>query len=155
MGGRTAYLSLLIFSIFIYNYYTSSLVSSLLSTKPTLLKTIKELSTTDLKFGMEEQPYTITYILQQSEDIYIQNINRTKIYEHGRPNFWSIEDGMSKVKHGGFAYHTEVSSAYALIAKSYNQKEICDLNEIDFLPPGLMTMMLPKNSQYTKLFMIR
>lgn len=148
-------MNLLIFSIFLYNYYTSSLVSSLLSTKPNVFKTIKELCNSDLKFGIEDQPYTITYILQMKDDIYIQDLNSTKIYQMGKPNFFSIEDGIAKVKEGGFAYHTEVTSAYPLITKTFVQDEICDLNEIDFVPPGAIALLTPKHSQYTEMFKIR
>lgn len=155
MGGRIVYLNLLILSIFLYNYYTSSLVSSLLSTKPNVFKSIKELYNSDLKFSIENQPYTITYILQMKDDFYIQNLNSTKIYQLGRPNFLSIEEGLAKVKEGGFAYHTEATSAYPLIAKTFEQEEICDLNEIDFVPPGDIALILQKHSQYTELFRIR
>lgn len=155
LGGRIVYFNLLILSIFLYNYYTSSLVSSLLSTQPIQFKTIKELANSDLKFGIEDQPYTTTYILQENGDIYIQKLNSSKIYESGKPNFLTVEAGIAKVKEGGFAYHTEATSAYPLIAKTFNQDEICDLNEIDFLPPSIIGLVLPKHSQYTELFMIR
>lgn len=155
LGGRIIYLNLLILSIFIYNYYTSSLVSSLLSSKPNVLKTIKELYYSNLKFGIENQPYTITYILQQQDNIFIQKLNSSKIYETGKANYLLPDEGISKVGKGGFAYHTESITAYSLIAKLFDQDQICDLNEIDFVPPGLIAFLLPKNSQYKKLFMIR
>lgn len=149
------YFSLLIFSIFLYNYYTSSLVSSLISSKPIVFTTIKELVNSDLKFAIEDQPYTITFILQENDDVYIQKLNSCKIYESGKPNFLTVEDGLAKVKEGGFAYHTLVTSAYPLIAKTFTQDEICDLNEIDLIPPSVIGLVLSKHSQYTEMFMIR
>lgn len=127
----------------------------MLSTKPSVLSTIEELSNSDLRFGIEEQPYTITYIVKEAHDIYIQKLNRSKIYENGKPNFVSPADGIKLVKTGGYAYHTDESSAYNFIAEYFNQNEICDLNEIDFLLPAELALMLPKVSPYTKLFMIR
>lgn len=104
---------------------------------------------------MEDQPYTITYILQQLDDNLVQKLNTTKIYETGKANFLSPEEGIAKVREGDFAYHTEFTTAYPLIAKTFDQDQICDLNEIDFLPPGSVGLLLQKNSQYRELFMIR
>lgn len=108
-----------------------------------------------MKFGIEDQPYTITYILQQKDDILIQKLNSTKIYETGKPNLLSPEEGIAKVRQGGFAYHTEFTTAYPLITKTFDQDQICDLNEIDFIPPGSLGLVLQKKSQYKELFMIR
>lgn len=63
LAGRIIFLHLLICSLLLYNYYTSSLVSSLISTEPEVLKTIRELLESNLKVGIELQPYTITYML--------------------------------------------------------------------------------------------
>lgn len=155
LGGRIVYLTLLIFSIFLYNYYTSSLVSSLLSSKPNVLTTLRELSNSDLKFGVDKQPYTLSYFLQQRYNPYVRKINRSKLYETGKPNFWSREDGILKVRRGGYVYHTETTTAYPLIAKTFEQDEICDLNEIDFIPPGDIGLITQKHSQYTEMFRIR
>lgn len=153
LGGRIIYLNLLILSILLYNYYTSSLVSSLLSSKPDVFETIEELIDSDLQLGIENQPYTFTYILQRSGDFYIRKLNRSKIYRTNK--FLTPEEGIRKVKEGGYGYHTETTTAYPLIARMYDQKEICDLNEIDFIPPGPMSLFLQKESQYKELFMIR
>lgn len=155
LGGRIIFLNLLIFSIIAYNYYTSSLVSSLLSTKPSVLETIKELYESRLKAGVENQPYTITYILQQINDTYIQKLNSTKIYENGKPNFLTPKEGVLKMRDEAFAYHAEAYTVYPLIANSFEQNSICDLAEIDFIPPGVIGMMVSKHSEYTELFSIR
>ncbi|KAG5893020.1 hypothetical protein JTB14_037213 [Gonioctena quinquepunctata] len=154
LGGRIIFLNILIISMLLYNYYTSSLVSSLLSSKPTVFATIKELYDSHLKIGTENQPYTITYIIQQKNNELIQKLNSTKIYDLGKPNFVSPEDGVALVKEGGYAYHTLTTTAYPLIARSFERNLICDLAEINFLSPGIIGLIVQKKSQYKELFQI-
>lgn len=65
ISSRIIFLNLLICSALLYNYYTSSLVSSLISTEPQVLKTIRELFESSLRVGIEYQPYTVTYMLDK------------------------------------------------------------------------------------------
>ncbi|KAJ8978645.1 hypothetical protein NQ317_002282 [Molorchus minor] len=154
LGGRLIFLTVLVLSILMYNYYTSSLVSSLLGTKPPALKTIKELYESTLKVGIEDEAYTITHIIQEKDDYYVQQLNRTKIYDP-HPNFPTPKEGLRRVKQGGFAYHMQVTTAYPMISRLFDQEEICDLAQIDFVPPGYMSLIVPKKSQYRELFQIR
>ncbi|KAJ8943883.1 hypothetical protein NQ318_019366 [Aromia moschata] len=131
-GGRIIFLTLLILSILVYNYYTSSLVSSLLSTKPPAIHTIKQLYESDLKVGIEYQPYTLTYIYQEKNNYYIQKLNSNKIYDP-EPNFFLLK---------------------RVSPKTFEQDYICDLVQIDFLTPGFVSFMAPKKSQYKELFQI-
>ncbi|CAH1156137.1 unnamed protein product [Phaedon cochleariae] len=154
IGGRLIFLNLLVLSILLYNYYTSSLVSSLLSSKPYSFTTIEELVESNLRAGIEFTPYAITYILQQQDDDAVRRLNSTKLYETGKPNYFSPRDGIALVKKGGFAYHTDAIRAYPLIAMTYEDDIICDLAQIDFVTPGYLGFMLQKNSQYSELMKI-
>nr|WJJ63353.1 ionotropic receptor 75c [Pachyrhinus yasumatsui] len=154
LAGRIILLHLLICSILLYNYYTSSLVSSLISTEPEVLKTIKELLESTLRVGIELQPYIITYVLDRSKtDRNLFLLNRTKIFEHNRPNFLSVEEGVKEVHQGGYAYHTESITAYPLIARTFEQDAICDLAEIILINSDT-SLMAQKKSQYKKLFQV-
>ncbi|XP_060534971.1 uncharacterized protein LOC132707228 [Cylas formicarius] len=154
MAGRIILLSLLILSLLLYNYYTSSLVSSLISTEPETLKTIRELYESKLRVGMELQPYTVTFMLDRSKyDRYLDLLNRTKIYADGKPNFPSVDEGVRCIRDSDFAYHIESVSAYPLIAKTFDQASICDLTEITLIDSDT-SLMLQKDSQYRKLFQI-
>nr|XP_023023021.1 uncharacterized protein LOC111511243 [Leptinotarsa decemlineata] len=155
LGGRIIFLNILIISMMLYNYYTSSLVSSLLSSKPTMLTSIKELYESNLRVAIENQPYTITYIIQHIDNIYIEKLNETKIYDSGKPNLLPPEDGIALVKEGKFAYHTEAATAYPLIARSFDQNQICDLTEINFITPGVIGLLVQKRSEYSEIFKIR
>lgn len=155
MGGRIIFLNILILSILLYNYYTSALVSSLLNSKPNLLETIEELYKSNLEVGIEHQPYTDTNIIQERNNQWVQKLNSSKIFKSGQPNYYFPEEGLAKVKKGGFAYHTEAITAYSIISRTYEANPICDLAQIDFIGPFLMGLMVPKKSQYRQLFLVR
>ncbi|CAG9857173.1 unnamed protein product [Phyllotreta striolata] len=152
-AGRIIYLNLLVFSIIIYNYYTSSLVSSLLSTVPDAIGTIKELYESNLKVVVEKRPYTLTYILQQKNNRYIDLLNRTKIFENDIPNYLPPEEGIAKVRLGTHAYHTDDVTAYFLLDRE-DQELVCDLAEINLIQNSDIGLVLQKYSQYTELFQI-
>ncbi|XP_056634103.1 ionotropic receptor 75a-like [Diorhabda sublineata] len=152
-GGRIIFLTLLIMSMMIYNYYTSSLVSSLLSNVPRPMKTIKELYESDLKVAIEPLPYLFSYILQHKDDRFISLLNRTKIYEKGVLNAATAVRGIEKVKGGTHAYLTELSTAFSCLADS-DQDVVCDLADIIFIPFGDIGLVAQKRWQYTELFHI-
>ncbi|XP_050301541.1 ionotropic receptor 75a-like [Anthonomus grandis grandis] len=154
LPGRIIFLHLLICSLLLYNYYTSSLVSSLISTEPEVLKTIKELLDSQLQVGIEYQPYTITYMLDRvKQDHYLDLLNKTKIYQKDTPNIFDVDEGINKVHKGGFAFHTESITAYPIIGNTFEQDTICDLAEITLINSDT-SLMAQKRSQYKKLFQI-
>ncbi|CAG9770903.1 unnamed protein product [Ceutorhynchus assimilis] len=154
MPSRIILLYLLICSLLLYNYYTSSLVSSLISTEPEVFKTVKELLESKLKVGIEFQPYTITYMQNRvKEDHYLDLLNKTKIYESDTPNIFTAEEGIKKVHQGDFAFHAESITAYPIIGDTFAQDAICDLAEIVLINSDT-SLMAQKKSQYKKLFQI-
>lgn len=58
--GRLVLLNLMLFAVLLYNYYTSSIVSSLLSEPPETLKTIMDLAKSKLAIGIENLVYVNT-----------------------------------------------------------------------------------------------
>ncbi|KAL1517064.1 hypothetical protein ABEB36_000877 [Hypothenemus hampei] len=154
LASRIIFLHLLICSVLLYNYYTSSLVSSLISTEPEVMKTIKELVESNLKVGLELQPYLITFILDRvKEDPDIDLLNKTKFYERNELNVFSAEEGVRRVHEGEFAYHLESVTAYSLISDSFEQESICDLAEIPLIQSDT-SLMTKKKCEYKKLFQI-
>ncbi|XP_066250006.1 ionotropic receptor 75a-like [Euwallacea similis] len=154
LPSRIILLHLLFCSVLLYNYYTSSLVSSLISTEPEVLKSIQELLESRLKVGIEYQPYTITYMLDRvKNDRFLDALNKTKIYQHDVPNMLTAEKGIEMVRLGGFAFHTESITAYPLIGETFEQESICDLAEIALINSDT-SLMAQKRSQYKKLFQV-
>ncbi|KAJ8943880.1 hypothetical protein NQ318_019363 [Aromia moschata] len=154
LGGRIVFFGSLIFSILLYNYYTSSLVSSLLSTKPPAPKTFKDLYESDLQVGVENAPHVISYIVQMINDTYLALLNSTKIYQSSHPNYWTPKEGLEKVRQGGYAFYIAESTAYDIISRTFDNMQICNLGKVILMPASTVGLLLPKKSQYTELFQI-
>ncbi|CAD7003879.1 unnamed protein product [Ceratitis capitata] len=50
-----------------------------------------------------------------------------------------------------FAFHVDVATAYKIIADTFNEKEICDLTEIQLFPPQKMVNIVQKGSPLRKI----
>lgn len=154
-AGRFLFIVLLFFAILLYNYYTSSILSSLLSNPPQAFHTLDELGHSKLDMGVENVPYAVTWfnIINDSD---VQYIYKHKIFPPGAKdlNFFTAEEGMEKVRKGGFAYHTQLDTGYPIVAKTFDQNAICDISNIPMIPQVFAGIMVRKKSQYKELFHI-
>lgn len=75
--------------------------------------------------------------------------------KHGAgARFYTQEQGIEKVRQGGFAYHTEATTAYSLIERTFGPIEICEVEELRMIKPFMLAVMTKKNSEYRKMFQI-
>lgn len=56
-SGRIVYMSLFLWALLLYQFYSASIVGSLLSEKPRFIKSIKDLAESTLEVGIEDMPY--------------------------------------------------------------------------------------------------
>lgn len=82
---------------------------------------------------------------------------KTKIYlsKEKKAYYYGQEEGIAKVRRGGFAYHTEATTAYSIIEKTFSPIEICELEELRMIKPFMLSVMTKKRSEYKKLLQIR
>nr|XP_015833602.1 PREDICTED: uncharacterized protein LOC103312379 [Tribolium castaneum] len=155
LAGRISFLVLQILSILLYNYYTSSIISSLLSKPPEAFHSLDELGHSKLEIGIEDLPYTITWF-EIMNDSDVQYIYKNKVFPPNakKLNIYEPDEGIAKVKQGGFAYHTQLDTGYPIIARTFDQEQICDITEIPMIPQVGAGIMLQKKSQYKELFHI-
>lgn len=158
LSGKIIIMSLLILALMIYNYYTSSFVGLLLNKQPNLWSTIQEFikskESRELYVAMENQSYILAYLLETKNEYDIL-LNNTKLTTNGEFNLMSVEEALPKLREGKFAYYCELYKIYPLIATNFSLRTICELAEIPLIPPGHMSLMLVKNSEYRKMFQIR
>lgn len=66
----------------------------------------------------------------------------------------SLEEGIRRVREGFFAFHTELTSGYKIIADTFHESEKCGLREIEFL--RIISPWLPvrKNSTYREILKV-
>lgn len=96
-------------------------------------------------------------MFQTATEPNIKYLYRTKIIPPSKnePSYYEPVIGIDKVKQGGFAYYTEKSTAYQIIAQTYNPVQICELEELSLVKPIMLSVMAQKNFQYKRLFTVR
>lgn len=50
--------------------------------------------------------------------------------------FITIEDGVERIKKGGFAYHADPNDIYPSIEQAFDKQMICQLTEVHLLQPS-------------------
>ncbi|EDW29485.1 GL22748 [Drosophila persimilis] len=157
-GGRLIYFALFLISFIMYNYYTSVVVSSLLSSPvKSKIKTMQQLAESQLTVGLEPLPFTKSYLnYSRRSDIHLF-IKRKIESQSKNPDLWlPAEEGVLRVRDNpGYVYVFETSSGYAYVERYFTAQEICDLNEILFRPEQLFYTHLHRNSTYKELFRLR
>ncbi|KAH8239060.1 hypothetical protein KR032_000304 [Drosophila birchii] len=157
-GGRLIYFALFLISFIMYNYYTSVVVSSLLSSPvKSKIKTMQQLAESPLTVGLEPLPFTKSY-LNYSRLPEIHLFIKRKIEPQTKnPELWlPAEEGVLRVRDNpGYVYVFETSSGYAYVERYFTAQQICDLNEVLFRPEQLFYTHLHRNSTYKELFRLR
>lgn len=102
-------LSALLFSILLFQFYSSFIVGSLLTASPKTIRTIQQLLDSRLECGIDEVSY-IRDIFNHAIDPIAIKLYNTKIL--AKNNIYNLEKGLELIKRGGFAFHTDISSTY-------------------------------------------
>ncbi|XP_017861269.1 PREDICTED: glutamate receptor ionotropic, kainate 5 [Drosophila arizonae] len=157
-GGRLAYFALFLISFIMYNYYTSVVVSSLLSSPvKSKIQTVQQLAESSLTVGLEPLSFTKSYLnYTQRPEIHLLRKRKIEPQSHN-PELWlPAEQGILRVRdRPGYVFIFEASSGYEYVERYYTQQEICDLNEILFRPELRLYTHLHRNSSYKELVRLR
>ncbi|XP_065088198.1 ionotropic receptor 75a [Ochlerotatus camptorhynchus] len=155
---RIIIFSLLFLTLLLYNYYTSSVVGSLLSSPGKGPQTIKEITDSPLKLSFLDIGYH-KVLFTETKDPSIREMYRKKVQpsREGKqtiPVFTDVLTAVPYLKHGGYAFHCEMTEAFQDIANQFDAYEICELRTgvSLFSDLKLLGMILPKRSMYTELF---
>lgn len=108
-SARVIILSALIFSILLFQFYSSFIVGSLLTESPKTIRTIQQLLDSRLECGIDEVSY-IRDIFNHAIDPVAIKLYHTKIL--AKNNIFNLETGLERIRRGGFAFHTDISSTY-------------------------------------------
>lgn len=104
ISSRIVTLTVLIFSVLIFQFYSAFVVGSLLTEAPKTIKTIKQLLHSPLEFGIDDLPYVVDNFEQCSEEstrILYERIIKTK-----DRSVMQSDEGLKLIKKGGFAFNT-------------------------------------------------
>ncbi|KAH8328138.1 hypothetical protein KR067_004420, partial [Drosophila pandora] len=153
---RFLVMTLFLFSLVMYNYYTSSVVGGLLSSSDQGPSTVDEITSSPLKISFEDIGY-YKVLFRESKNVSITRLIEKKLSSSRSSSelaiFSHIEEAVPFLKAGGFAFHCEVVDAYPVIAEFFDANEICDLREVSgLMEVEIMNWILHKNSQYSEIF---
>lgn len=65
--------------------------------------------------------------------------------------YMSVEEGFKRVARGGFAYHTDVNTAYPYIERTFDDQTICELTEVHLFKPQLMAFWARRNGPFNEI----
>lgn len=133
--------------LFIYTSYTANIVA-LLQSSSTAIKTLEDLLTYNMEFGVEDIPYHRFWFPAQTEQTR-RTIYTQKIAPPNQPDrYMNLSYGVSRVRQGFFAFHMEFSSGYRLMEETFYEHEKCGINEINYLNLISPWFVIQKNSPY-------
>lgn len=112
ISSRILTSTILLFSLCIYQFYSSFIVGSLLTEPPKTIKTIKQLLHSKLEIAVDEVPYVLDNFQRVKEESAVQLYNT--VISQPSP-FMPLYSGLNMVKKGSFAFHTDGSYAYKIL----------------------------------------
>ncbi|XP_012551951.2 ionotropic receptor 75a [Bombyx mori] len=131
-AGRCVTLILFVALTILYAAYSANIVV-LLRAPSSSVRSLPDLLNSPLKLGASDFEYN-RYFFKKLNDPIRKAIYDKKIAPKGKkPNFYSMEDGVEKIRKGLFAFHMELNPGYRLIQETYREDEKCDLVEIDYI----------------------
>ncbi|XP_063982985.1 ionotropic receptor 75a-like isoform X1 [Diachasmimorpha longicaudata] len=151
-SGRITFLSLFFWALLLYQFYSASIVSSLMTPPPRWIKTIKDLSDSDVEVGAREHPYFHNYFEKITDPDSVDLYNRKMKSPTKNPNgFLPVNQGFKRVQEGGYAFITESAVTYQILHDTFSEDEICALQEVRVGRPRWLSPILPKNSPFKKM----
>ncbi|KAK9506046.1 hypothetical protein O3M35_008054 [Rhynocoris fuscipes] len=147
-SGRLFFLTLFIFSFLIMAYYSTALLGALILPAPAEIQNWDQLMKSDLKLGVENDA-------QLRDDLQADNEKslevRKKLSKTARI-YYPVDEGLEKVKKGGFAFHFIIIDNYWKLQAFFSDTEICSLTDIDKIEKGPVGLIAQKNSPYKEHF---
>ncbi|XP_026739978.1 glutamate receptor 1-like [Trichoplusia ni] len=131
-AGRCVTLIMFLALTILYAAYSANIVV-LLRAPSSSVRSLPDLLNSPLKLGASDFEYN-RYFFKKLNDPIRKSIYEKKIAPKGKkPNFYSMKDGVDRIRKGLFAFHMELNPGYRLIQETYQEDEKCDLVEIDYI----------------------
>uniref|UniRef100_A0A1S4GZX2 Ionotropic receptor 75a N-terminal domain-containing protein n=1 Tax=Anopheles gambiae TaxID=7165 RepID=A0A1S4GZX2_ANOGA len=157
---RVAVIVLLVANLVLYNYYTSTVVSGLLSSQMIGPETIAQVIDSPLLLSLTDTGYHRILLREQTLP-YSTRMHERKALPPRSPNdlplFTDVEHAVPYLRRGGHVLHCELTEVYPAIANQFTANEICELRTVEGLyryDIRVMAFVLPKHSMYSELFKI-
>ncbi|KAL4711183.1 hypothetical protein ACJJTC_011791 [Scirpophaga incertulas] len=148
-------------SMLLYNYYTSSVVSWLLNAAVPSIDSIDGLAASDLELVFENIGYAKQWLdnpgfyyfagYKNPKEDALRDKKVTGV-QKTTPLLQPAEAGIELIRRGAYAYHTEPYTASQVIARKFEERELCALGSLQMMPPSQVYIMGQKRSPYGRFF---
>ncbi|XP_011502004.1 PREDICTED: glutamate receptor ionotropic, kainate 2-like [Ceratosolen solmsi marchali] len=154
VSTRIIVLMSLMAALNLYAAYTANIVALLQSTT-TSIKSLKDLLESPLTLAAHDNVYN-RYYFKSFKDPVRRAIFEERIEPRGthKTNWYAIEDGIERIRHGQFAFHVELGCAYKIIQETFAEDEKCGFHEIDYFNVFDPHFIVRRRSPYLELLRV-
>lgn len=144
----------LVLSFICFQFYSASIVSSLLTPPVRSITSLPRLTESHIKVILEDHPSS-RLVFKTSPDLDLVDVFEKKV--KGHDNLVSIEKGISMIKSGPYAFLTTVDEIADMIKANLSRYEIDQLQEISVITQdhrSLIYIPLPKQGAFNELIRV-
>lgn len=141
-------------SIIIYNLYTSTILSAILKSSWKIPSTLDELLKSPLQIHFDDVILMTRFFKMHSTNKTIKEIVKKNQQGNGLQIFLNPETGIKQVKESNIAFYCESMVSYALLAKTLNPQEICQLRQVKdtfIIDNFFLQLVVSEDSQYIEM----
>ncbi|KAG8041732.1 hypothetical protein G9C98_007036 [Cotesia typhae] len=153
ISGRIAFLSLFVWTLLLFQFYSATVVGFLLAPPAFWITTLKNLTDSSLSCGMEDMDYYrdfyATTYLETAIEMHEKKIKPTKKLPRG--SYYPAVEGLLKVRDEPFAFHIEDTTAYRIIEDLFTEDQMCELQEIPIRAPREVYVGVPRHSPFKEI----
>nr|AOG12849.1 ionotropic receptor [Eogystia hippophaecolus] len=145
-SGRWTFIVLSVCSMLVHAYYTSAIVSALMSTGRSGPDSLKALGDSKYAIASEDYDY-MRYTMFGMETNWddLEYLKKKKMHS----NFYqNIERGVELIREGNTAFHTEYNHIYPHL-RTFNDEHLCKLAYVDTIPEIMTWITTTKRCQWT------
>ncbi|PZC83436.1 hypothetical protein B5X24_HaOG200810 [Helicoverpa armigera] len=150
-SGRWAFTVLSISAMLVHAYYTSAIVSALMSTGRGGPETLKALG--DSKYAIASEDYDYMRYLFFDVETTWDDLEYLKKKKKTSKFYQELERGVELIQQGNTAFHSEYNQIYPHF-KTFSDDHICKLQHIDTIPEILTWVTTTKHGQWTEVLRI-
>ncbi|KAJ8670416.1 hypothetical protein QAD02_001675 [Eretmocerus hayati] len=150
-SGRLVFITIFTWALLLYQFYSASIVGSLLGAPPRFINNLKDLADSSLYVASEDVPYLRNFF-RVTIDPHAQYLERKKLNSPRQKKSWTTaDDGLQRVSRGDYAFCVDSATAYKIIEDTFTNEQICELSQVRLLPAVDVAIVTAKHSPFRKL----
>ncbi|CAG4933457.1 unnamed protein product [Colias eurytheme] len=149
ISGRWSFLVLSISAMLIHAYYTSAIVSALMSTGRSGPDSLRSLG--DSRYSIASEDYDYMRYLMFDVPTNWSDLEYLKRKKMTNDFYKDMKEGVKLIQTGQTAYHTEYNQLYPHL-RTFTDDQLCKLQYVDTVPEILSWLTTTKRGQWTDIF---